>query len=310
MILCVTPNPTIDRTVIVPSFGLGSDQQYTQILMTAAGKGINMARAMLTLGGDPLCAGFLGGYFGRVLDELAIQDGLQGAWTWVQAETRNSFIFADSSNGTATVINEQGPTILADDWRRLQADVLREAVHADYGCFSGSLPPGVLPEIYGELVRALHETGCAVWVDSSGAALQAAVAAAPINLKVNGAEAGTLLGIEVNSVETALHAATQLQREGNSVAITLGELGAVLVNESGRWLAQPPALLVVSAVGSGDSFFAGLITALAAKLSPQEAMRWAVAAGGANALSLGAGVFTRHQFEVVLAETTIHNLSR
>lgn len=307
MIVSVTPNPGIDHVIIVPGFKPGQAITHPETYTVAAGKGVSMARAARTLGADPVCAGFLGGFTGRLHTDLTTREGLKTAWTWLDVETRTCTIIADTEQGVATVINAPGPTVSAADWVRLRQDVLREAAQVNYVCFSGSLPPGSSTQTYGALIRELMATGRSVFVDSSGDALRAALAARSTAIKVNGSEAGAVLGRSVKTDAEALDAAVEIRKRGiDLVALTLGERGALLVGEGGQWSARPPKLQnVVSAVGSGDSFFAGLVSSLEARFSLPEALRRAVAAGAANALSPAAGDFQSSQFEALLAESVV-----
>jgi len=306
VILCVTPNPAVDRTLLVPGLRPGEVHRAAQTIVAAGGKGLNAARAMRALGGDPVCAGFLGGHSGRLLAELAEHESLRCVWTWIEGETRTCVIVVDPEDGEATVINEPGPAVAADDWARLQADVLRASARADCVCLSGSLPPGASPNMLADLLRALRAAGQHVWVDMSGAALRAALTVEEVGLKVNSAEVGAVLDRAVAGVEAACEAACALRQRGaGPVVLTLGELGAVMATDSGAWWARPPAVNVLSAVGSGDVFLAGLVTALAANASPAEALRQAVAAGAANALSAGGGRFALDDFQALLAATQI-----
>lgn len=296
MILCVTPNPAIDRTLMVSKLQPGDVHRATESLVVAGGKGLNVARAIRTLGGEPLCAGFLGGHSGRLLAELAEREGLPGVWTWMEGETRTCVIVVDDEG--ATVINETGPTVSAEDWKCLHTEVM--ATRAEVVCLSGSLPPGSPPDSLVALTRALCSAGKAVWVDTSGLALRSVIGSGS-NIKVNGDEAGAALGMEVLTIEEAITAARRMRAQGaNSVVVTLGSLGAVMVTRQGEWFAPAPSLPTVNPVGSGDSFLAGLVVALTASRPPHEALRWAVAAGAANATSTGGGRFTRMEFEEVL----------
>jgi 1-phosphofructokinase len=306
MLLSVTPNPAIDRTLIVPGFAAGEVFRASQAITAAGGKGLNVARAARTFGQEVTCAGFIGGYKGQLLESLAAQDGFRGVWTWIEAETRTCVIVIDPQRNQLTTLYEGGPQVSADDWDRLLADIRRVAPEADAVSFSGSLPPGSPTDRFGEIVRELARSGKPTWVDTSGAALACALEARPTGIKVNSAEAGALLKRSLDSVETALAAASELQRRGPaSVVLTLGEQGAVMVSEASGWYAQPPAVQAVSAVGSGDVFFAGLLTALLERCSPGDALRRAVAAGAANALTPGGGRFDLGHYHRLLAATTL-----
>jgi 1-phosphofructokinase family hexose kinase len=290
----------------VPGLRLGEAMRATHSLVAAGGKGLNVARVVRALGDTVLCAGFLGGHSGHLLADLAAREGLPAAWTWFAGETRTSIILFDPQGGDATVVNEPGPAVTPDDWARLTADVLRASEGCDYVCLSGSLPPGSTPELFAGLLRSLVAAGRLVWVDTSGAGLAAALAIAPVGIKVNGAEAAEVVGYPIEHQAVALAAARELRRGApGPVILTLGERGAVLAGATGGWNARPPALLAVSTVGSGDAFFAGLVVALARGLGEPEALRQAVAAGAANTLMVGGGRLELEAFNRILSQTTL-----
>ena len=111
MILCVTPNPAVDRTLTVPGIRLGEVSRAARALVAAGGKGLNVARVARAFGAEARCAGFLGGHSGQLVAELAEREGLCGGWTWIDGETRTCLIIVDPQGGEATVINEVGPAI-------------------------------------------------------------------------------------------------------------------------------------------------------------------------------------------------------
>jgi len=310
MIVTVTPNTALDRIEIVPSLISGKVLRSSSLTLSPGGKGVNVARAVKNLGGEASCAGFLGGYTGRLHAQLVSQEHLPASWTWIDSETRAAIVIVDEQSGETTVINEEGPTVTPADWDRLQVDVLKLAEKVEAVCLSGSLPLGLGPETYAELVKILNLARRRVWVDSSGAALKAAVQSRPAVVKVNGLEAAALLGWrEIMDVSTAVQAAKTIQQDGLSqIVLTLGELGAVLASDDGAWYAHPPEIKVVCTIGSGDAFLGGLVLAWLNQAPDPEALRRAAAAGSANALSVGGGKFTRQEFEWVLAQTTVKKL--
>lgn len=310
MILCVTPNPALDRTSVVEHFTPGKVFRAQSSMGAAGGKGVNVARAIGMLGGDATCAGFVGGNTGRFIAELAEHEGLKSSWTWIDGETRTCIIIADPNTGEATVVNEKGPTVTHDDWTRLNTHVTYAASEADCICFSGSLPPASPVEAFTALVAKLRAQGKRLWVDTSGEALAASRAIKGIGIKINGDEIGEILGKAVDDAASAANAANTLRASGTeTVLVTLGAKGAVMAHASGTWYAYPPLIKVMSAVGSGDSFLAGLVQALETGKNPSEALQWAVAAGAANALTVGGGQFAFSDFKRILSETTIENLS-
>src|SRR5689334_17362015 len=146
MLLCVTPNPALDRTLIVLRLRPGEVHRTQRVIAAAGGKGLNVARAARTLGYAARCLGPLGGSTGRLVAELAQREGLDGTWTWIAGETRVCTLVVEQAGGDATVINEAGPAVAAAEWARLSDDVLRAAGQADITCLCGSLPPAVSAE--------------------------------------------------------------------------------------------------------------------------------------------------------------------
>jgi 1-phosphofructokinase family hexose kinase len=309
-IVCVTPNPAIDRTLVAPGWHVGEVQRPAHVIVAAGGKGLNVARTIRTLGGDPLCLGPLGGHQGRWLADLAQREGLRSSWTWTSSETRTCTIILDPSTGTSTGLYETGEPLAPEEWRRLSEDAQRECAVAEYVGFSGSLPPGVSTSDFGDLLHALSATGRSVWVDTSGAALEIASQIAGLSLKVNAAEIGALLQCEIASLDAARQAAREVRRRGAAtIIVTLGQAGAVLSADAGTWHAAPPVIQSVNATGSGDAFLGGWLLALAEQCAMPEALRRAVAAGAANALSTSGGRFQRSVYEQIMAEVTVRRLS-
>lgn len=305
MILCITPNPAIDRTLIVPRLSLGEVHRAQQVIVAAGGKGLNVARTIRTLGGDPLCMGFAGGHTGRLLAALTEQEGLNSDWTWTNAETRTCTILV-SDTGDATDINEPGMPVSTEDWKQMQLDVNKEVSAASLVCLSGSVPPDSSAEDVQGLLNILANSGQPVWVDTSGVALNTALTYPGICIKVNGSEIGAALGFEVKDQASSKRALTDLRERGHAAAlITLGSEGALLAAHTGRWHARGPRVPIVSTVGSGDAFFGGLVSALDRGEDWPDALRDALAAGTANTLSAGGGQFKLQQFEEIRKQVQI-----
>lgn len=299
-ILCVTPNVAIDRTLILPTLAQGQVQRVREVLVQTGSKGVNVARALRTLGGTPLAMGLLGGHNGRHAAELVEAEGLAAVWTWFSGETRTCTIIVEDG-GEVTVLNENG-RVSADAWALLKADVLAHLDGVSSVCISGSLPHGTPDAAPRDLVEAVQVAGVPVWVDLSGAPLRNAVEALPAGVKVNGAEIGALLGQAVADVRSAAAAGRALRERGiATVVVTLGALGAVLVDADSGVFVPAPKIDAISDVGSGDSFLAGMSLALCSGQDVVTALRWGVAAGAANTLIPGAAQFTRTMFDELLA---------
>lgn len=312
--LIVTPNPALDRTILVSSFRPGEIHRTLSVMVVAGGKGLNAARAVRNLGGNPICMGFVGGKAGRFFATLARQEGFDGSWTSMSGETRTCYIILDKSGTEPTVINEPGYMADEECWQALEIDILatlslRDVPAGSYVCFNGSLPSGSPPSVFARLIHSVKNAGHLVWVDTSGEPLAAALEAAPAGIKVNLSEAGAVLGRSGVSSADALDLADAILKRGIlSVVLTLGAEGAILANEGGIWRATTPPLNAVTNVGSGDSFFGAFILALEQHKSHPDALCDGVAAGAANTLSPGGGNFSREQFEQIRAHVKCDRL--
>lgn len=305
MILCITPNPAIDRTITLPALDPGQVHRAHKVMVAAGGKGLNVARTIRRLGGEPLCMGFAGGHCGRLLSDLTQSESLNPYWTWTNAETRSCSILI-SQHSDATVINEPGLPVKDSDWKRLKRDVRRNISAAGLVCLSGSLPPETSAHQLWGLLDLIADSGKQVWVDTSGETLKAVLAYPGVHIKVNGNEVGELLGIDMKDLDSARQALMSLvDRMQTACAITLGATGALLAAAESRWHAQGPAVRVVSTVGSGDAFLGGLVNALDAGTDFPDALSDAVAAGTANALSAGGGQFSLEEFEQIRRQVQI-----
>jgi 1-phosphofructokinase family hexose kinase len=249
--------------------------------------------------------GFAGGSGGQFFETLAQVEGLRGVWTRVGGNTRTCVIVVDARDAESTVVNEEGPPVTVLEWARFQSDVRRSlSLGPDIICFSGSLPRDSRLEAWEQLLRTAQSGGRPVWVDTSGEPLQAALRVGGLNIKINGAEMGGLLGRPVHTSESAIEAAHELRKDSASaVVVTLGKEGAVLVDASGASQVRAPVVKPVNAVGSGDAFLGGLLVALSKGVAPHHAVHWGVAAGAANAMSGGGAHFTIEQFQDLLKET-------
>jgi 1-phosphofructokinase family hexose kinase len=312
MLLTVTSNPTIDRTLYVPKLVVGTVHRTTAVHLAAGGKGLNVSRVARVLGCQALATGPLAGRAGQIVADLALQEGLLADWYWLSAGETRTCLVINHDTGDATVINEQGPAVSPEGWAGFAAHIKRLARQAKAVAFSGSLPLGVDPAALGKSAREAVTAGCTVYVDTSGPAL-AALLIEPQGacIKVNQAELATEMGLNVEerNSERLVEAGQQvLGRGAAQVVITLGSRGALAVTPMGVWQAIAPVIEVVSTVGSGDSMLAGLAVARLRGKPFDQALAFGVACGSANALSDLPGRFEIGQVERLLGQTQIVRL--
>lgn len=306
MLLTVTPNPAIDRLLIVPGFRHSDVCRVVERVDSAGGKGFNVTRAARTLGVPVRTCALLGGENGRRIAALAQAEGLDGAWSWLgDGESRICLLITDPDARDHLTINEIGPTVSPADWTQFVELVRRQACDAAFTAISGSVPPGVVPTQYLELIRSLpSETW--VCIDTSGPTLAAALDLPVDLLKINMHELSAALGRTIQTPEEACAAAAAVRQRGpRRVIVTLGAQGAVAVDAHGAWRARTPPLDPISPVGSGDAALAGIIAVLHNGGSLAEALRMGVACGAANTLVVGAGRMHRDDVARLHAATDL-----
>ena len=300
MIVTVTLNPTLDKTLSVPALRPGEVHRARFLRQDIGGKGINVSRALAALGVASIPIGFLGGATGRAMRDGLAAAGYDARFVEVPGETRQNLTLLDESTGVYTKINEPGPTIGPGHMAALHALVDELAAPGDLWALCGSLPPGAPADFYADLVTAVQARGAAAILDTSETALRLGLTARPAGIKPNSEEAAQALGQPVSSDEEHVVAVRRLCNflaaawpPAPVVCLTRGARGLVLAAGGKLVTAEPPPVLARSPVGAGDATLAGLLWALADGCDASEMARRAVACGTAAAMQEGTGVGTR-----------------
>jgi 1-phosphofructokinase/tagatose 6-phosphate kinase len=295
VIVTVTVNAALDRTLTVPVFQIGFRHRSSEVMTLAGGKGINVARALKALDIPVVATGLAGGRTGtRIVEELT-SEAILNDFVRIAGESRTSTAVADPTAGTYTEINEWGPEVTPGELVTLLEKLHYLARGADFVVLAGSLPRKVPTSFYGDTIRDLARRDVRVVLDSEGDPLRYGVEAAPFLVSPNQQEAEQLVGQELEDDEDFLMALEAIAEMGaRNVLITL-ENGCFALLRFGRRTrrlrALAPHVEPVSAVGSGDVFLAQFLAAVVEDRPPEEALRLAVAAGAASVLELGAGRF-------------------
>ncbi|WP_223779078.1 1-phosphofructokinase [Streptomyces sp. 135] len=261
MILTVTPNPSLDRTYEVPSLGRGEVVRATGDRMDPGGKGVNVSRAVAAAGVRTVAVLPLGGAPGALVAALLDEQGIEAAPVPVAGQTRSNIAVAEP-DGTLTKINAPGPELSEDEREALLTAVGERSAGAEWVACCGSLPRGLAPYWYAELVARAHAAGARIALDTSGPALLAALAERPDVVKPNAEELAGAVGRPLTTVGDAVKAAEELRELGaHAVLASLGADGQLLVDGSGAYFASAPVDAVRSNVGAGDSSLAGFLIA-------------------------------------------------
>ena len=312
MILTVTLNAAIDRTVAVPNFRLGRRHRSVESRTVAGGKGINVARALNLLGRPVIATGFVGGPTGaRVLEQMG-EESVLTDFTEIAAETRINLAVIDPTSGEQTEINERGPAVSPEEVQRLFDRIAYLAGGVKICVLAGSVPPGAGDDLYARLIADLNRRGIPVVLDAEGEAMLEGVRAGASMVTPNEREAEELAGQEFEDRGDLAHGVLELVRLGaTEAAITRpdGCVAAVGEGNSRRLLeVHTEPLEAVSSVGSGDAFLAGYVAARYEGRSPEECLAYGVACGAESTQHFGAGTVDRNQVERLLGEVSVHDL--
>ena len=295
MIVTVTLNAAIDRTLTVPNFQLGHRHRASQGLTLAGGKGINVARALKRLDVPVVATGLAGGRTGtRIVEELT-SEAILNDFVRIADESRTSSAVVDPTAGTYTEINEWGPHVEPEELAMLLEKISYLARGADMVVFAGTLPRGVEDSFYAEAIRDLNRRNVPAVLDSEGPPLRLGVEAEAFLVTPNQREAEGLVGQEFGDDEDYTMALDRIADMGaRNVLITSDTRSFGLFRADRKrtlFRAEAPQVEPVSAVGSGDVLLAAFLAARLAEKPLEDSLRAAVAAGAASTLEVGAGRF-------------------
>ena len=295
MIVTVTLNAAVDRTLTVPNFQPGHSHRASASLTSAGGKGINVARALKQFEAPVIATGLAGGRAGdRIIEELA-SEAILNDFVRISDESRTSMAVVDPTAGRLTEIYEWGPAVRPDELETLLDKLRYLSRVASYVVFSGSLPRDVEDDFYAEAIRDLTRRGVQCVLDCEGEPLRIGVEAEPFLVSPNQREAESLVGQEFSDDEDFVMALEAIADLGaRNVLITQETSCFGLFHEDRRvrrFRASVARMDPIAPVGAGDVLLAGFLTVRFNGGSLDEALRIGVGAAAASVLELGAGRF-------------------
>ncbi|VVN21460.1 Tagatose-6-phosphate kinase [Pseudomonas fluorescens] len=300
-ILTLTLNPALDITVSLDSLRAGQVNRSLAQHSHAAGKGLNVAQVLADLGHSVTVGGFLGRDNLQLFEALIQWRGFADCFVRVAGETRSNIKLVEA-NGCVTDINGEGPEVDAASRSALMRKLLQIAPGHDAVVVAGSLPRGIDPQWFAELLGQLKAQGLKIALDSSGEALRAGLQAAPWLVKPNTDELAEVLGHSVTGRAEQQQAASQLLASGiEHVVVSQGEHGVSWYRAGAVLHAQPPQVRVASTVGAGDSLVAGMVHGLLQGEAPTQTLRRATAIAAQAVTQVGFGIRDRVQLEQLQA---------
>ena len=316
MIITVTLNTAIDKTLSVPNFRLGRRHRTVEQTTMPGGKGVNVARVLKTLGAPVIATGMAGGATGTRIVEQLTQLSVLSDFVRIREESRTNTAVIDPTTGEQTEINERGPKVSEQEIELFVDKLLYLAKGASMCVFAGSLPRDVDIDVYANLIRELKRLGVRTVVDTDGDPLRRAVRADPDVISPNVLEAEELVGHEFNDDEDRVIAVREMAELGAREAIMTmpdGCFAYMLPEEpnGGRSLYRVRvgggAIEPRATVGSGDAFLAGFVASRYAGRKTADCLAYAVACGAESTQHLGAGVLDPDRVERLLDEIAVEH---
>jgi 1-phosphofructokinase family hexose kinase len=309
VILTVTLNAAIDRTVAVPNFHLGHRHRAVEARTVAGGKGVNVARALKLLGRPVIATGLAGGPTGaRILDRLA-EESILNDFTRIAEESRTNLAVVDPTSGEQTEINERGPTVAPEEVERFIEKLLYLAQGAEFCVVAGSVPPGLEPDVYARLIGELRSLGVPTLLDTDGEPMRLGLRAGPDVVAPNELEAEQAVGHEfTDPADLALGLGGLLEMGAHDAIVTRANGCVAILGEEGgrrRYEVEIEPLDPVATVGSGDAFVAGYISARFLGARGPDALAYGVACGAESTQHLGAGLVDPDRVHRLLGEIQV-----
>lgn len=306
MICTITFSPCIDKSASVPSMQPEKKLRCSAPVLEPGGGGINVARAVNKLGGEALAIYPAGGYTGQYFSDLLRREQVPCHVIPSSEETRENIIILDESTQNQYRFGMPGTALQEREWQSC-LDACQNLSEGGWVVASGSLPPGVPPDVYSRLARIVKKNGGSLIVDTSGEALHHALQEGVFLVKPNLGELATLVGKEVLGVQEAAQAARMIIQQGGAVCVlvSMGKSGALFVTADRSVLLHAPQVIRKSTVGAGDSMVAGLVFSLSAGKLLEEAVRYAVACGTAATMNPGTALCKKEDADRLFSQVHV-----
>jgi 1-phosphofructokinase family hexose kinase len=312
MIITVTLNAALDKTLEVPNFTPGRRHRTVDQTTMAGGKGVNVARAIKRIGQPVIATGLAGGSTGNRIVEALHDEAILNGFVRIREESRTNTAVLDPTTGLHTEINERGPSVSAHELELFYEKLLYLAKGASICVFAGSLPRGIDPDSYAGLIREVRKLGVTTVIDTEGEPLRLAMRAEPDIVSPNELEAEELVGHEFNDVDDRAQAVAEITRLGAGEAIMTVPDGcyASVLEEGGHTLyrVRVEEQEARSEIGSGDAFLAGYVAARYSGRSAVDCLRFGVACGAESTQHFGAGLIDPARVERLLPEVEAERL--
>ncbi|MGH4050736.1 MAG: 1-phosphofructokinase [Clostridium sp.] len=306
MIITVTLNPALDKTIEIDDFKIGNVNRIVSTRVDVGGKGINVSKVIKELHHESLALGFLGGNSGDLIKEYLNVSNIKNDFLSVKGETRTNIKIIDKVNSTHTDVNENGPNLEHKYSIDIKEKIMKYCDEKSLVILSGSVPGGVSSSIYGEIIKDVKSRGGKVILDADGEMLLHGIKAGPYIVKPNIDELEKAFDIEIKSEEQVIKTAKKILEYGvKYVVISLGSEGSMFISHDKVVKVKGIKVEVKSTVGAGDSMVAALSIAVENDYSFEEAIKLVCATSTANVMTEGTQTGRIEDIEKLKKQITI-----
>jgi len=288
MIVTVSLNPALDKTLFVDSFAVDAVNRVLGSRMDAGGKSINVAKIINAMGGDTLATGIIGGSSGKFIQSQLDSMGIRHDFVVTDAATRTNLKISDRTHRTMTELNERGEPVTEELLRKVWEKIESLVSSGDVVVISGANPPGMGDEVLADWITRLKDMGIAVALDTVGAPMQLGIRAKPNVIKPNLSELSELFGEQLHYLRDVIAAARSIVQQGvDTVIISMGADGALFVTKDQILRCPGLHVPICSTVGSGDAMLGAVLHSMQQGCTLEDTARWGMAAGSANVMCDG-----------------------
>ncbi len=306
MVYTITLNPALDRNIWIKKVKYDDSNRIQKEERYAAGKGIDVSRVLTAFGVRNKALGFVGGFDGEEMEGRLLNEGISCNFTKISGETRTNIVVYDMEKKSQTIYSARGPEIMPYELMRM-IQLVEKLENPEIVIISGSLPPGVNPEIYYKIMEIARSKGSKIVLDTDGEALKKGIQISPDVIKPNVHELSRLSGQDLKNIQQIIQTAQHYCEQGiRTVLVSMGARGILLVGKDERYLAVPPKVEVVNTIGAGDSAIAGFVFGYVNGQTLQEALVYAVAAGTATTLRPGPALCTKEDFLELVPQVRLY----
>ncbi|URZ02495.1 1-phosphofructokinase [Clostridium felsineum] len=288
MVITVTLNPAMDKTLNIDDFNVGVVNRVGSIRYDIGGKGINVSKVLKNFNVESKCTGFIGGMWESSFKEELEKRKINNEFITINGDTRTNTKVVDDLNKVYTDINEAGPNISHDELEVFINKFKAMCNKDDIVVLSGGVAPGIEKNIYGTLTKIAKDNGAFVILDAEGELLSEGIKEKPYIIKPNDMEFELLLGKKLKNNDDIIEGAKEVIAKGvSNVLISLGSKGALFVTKDKAYYAKGLVVPVKSTVGAGDSMVAAFVYGIINSLNEMEILRFSIACGAASVSTEG-----------------------